>query len=573
MRALVVIAAAAFGVLVLSATGSGATRELWPGVTHTTEVEFTPAGPVALHVISAPRPGGTTTLEPVLSTDTVVGREPLTSMQRRLAGTATTAGINGDLFALGTGRPSGIFLRDGAVANPPNPGRSSLGISSDGTLEVRRVALKGLLALPDGVTKVPIARLNVMPPANGAALFTSAFGTATPPLGGATAVVVFPLPPAAPGIDLPAPVAAVFPWSAPVEIPGGGGVLVARGAAAAALSGLVPATIATIRLDLEPAWPNLVAAIGGGPQIVRDGAPVFRANEAFLDAQLAPRAPRSAVGQTADGRVLLVAVDGRQAGYSVGVTNFQLGQALARLGAVTAMALDGGGSTVMAFDGSVLNRPSAGERAIASALLLVYTGVFAPEPLPVVSPDGDGVGDEQRLSYRVVRPSTVTATVTGPGGTVATTPAGAVERGPGSYPLALPAELAEGNWTLEVAAVDDLGQPTTAKRTFVVDKTLGFLRSERPVFRLPPAGGSFALGWRLSRDARVTATVETPGGTTLRKLAGRAFPAGDARVTWDGRDRKRALVAAGRYVLRIRAAGPLGTVEQTLGFAVRRTAR
>src|SRR5207237_6225754 len=99
--------------------------------------------------------------------------------------------------------------------------------------------------------------------------------------------------------------------------------------------------------------------------IVRDGKPVFRANEDFSALQLSPRSPRTAVGQRADGRILLVAVDGRQPGYSVGMTNFELALAMMQLGCVTASALDSGDSTTMAFDGQLLNRPSgpAGERS------------------------------------------------------------------------------------------------------------------------------------------------------------------------------------------------------------------
>ena len=140
---------------------------------------------------------------------------------------------------------------------------------------------------------------------------------------------------------------------------------------------------------------------------MRDGAPVFRAGEIFTTSQLGPRAPRSAVGQLADGRMILVTVDGRQPGYSIGMTNFELAQALVRLGAVTGMALDSGGSATMAFDGTLLNRPSEPERPISTALLFQYTGVFVQPAVAVVSPDGDGVADKQSLRYKIVRPSTV----------------------------------------------------------------------------------------------------------------------------------------------------------------------
>ena len=165
--------------------------------------------------------------------------------------------------------------------------------------------------------------------------------------------MLFPFPRTDAGIDQQAPVQSVLVGAASTAIPFGGAVLVARGTAAAPLAAEAPvgATL-TCRLTLRPDWPSLVTAVGGGPQIVRDSAPVFQANEAFVSAQLNPRAPRTGVGQLEDGRMIMVAVDGRQPGWSVGMTNFELAQALVRLGAVTAMALDAGGSTTMAFDGT-----------------------------------------------------------------------------------------------------------------------------------------------------------------------------------------------------------------------------
>ena len=73
----------------------------------------------------------------------------------------------------------------------------------------------------------------------------------------------------------------------------------------------------------------------------------------------------------------MVAVDGRRSGYSVGVTTFELAQQLVRLGAVTGTALDSGGSTTMAFNGKLLNRPSdpGGERAVSDSLNVFYYGV------------------------------------------------------------------------------------------------------------------------------------------------------------------------------------------------------
>ena len=108
--------------------------------------------------------------------------------------------------------------------------------------------------------------------------------------------------------------------------------------------------------------------------LVRNGRALFRAREEFPALQLATRQPRTAVAQRADGRILLVAVDGGRLGYSTGLSNFELAQALVRLGAVTGFALAGGRATTMASEGRLLNRPSgrSGETPLANALLLIY---------------------------------------------------------------------------------------------------------------------------------------------------------------------------------------------------------
>ena len=216
-------------------------------------------------------------------------------------------------------------------------------------------------------------------------------------------------------------------------------MLVARGNAATKLQAeAAVGTTLTLRAILQPDWGTVSDAIGGGPVLVRDGKPVYRANEAFTVSQIAPRHPRTAIGQTADGRILLVVVDGRQSGYSVGMTTFEMALTMTRLGAVRAMQLDGGGSSTLAFDGTVLNRPSDGrERAISTALMLQYYGAYAPPPAEeAVSPNGDGVAETQKLSFKVVRPSNVTVTLTGPDGAVAFQETAARE--PGTYDVPFP---------------------------------------------------------------------------------------------------------------------------------------
>ena len=565
-------------VCAVPATGAAKTgprSELWPGVTYERTVQFTPNGPVVLSVLTGPRPnGGPTTLAPILSSETLTGRETVSAMQRRVSPVATVAGVNGDFSSFVDGTPSGVLLRNGQLEHPPIGGRSSLGIASDGTLDVRRVEFFATW-LGAGRRRV-LNDLNDIPGSNRVSLFTSAWGAATPSVPGSVSAILVPFPAAVPNSDLVAPVVEVRRESS-VPIPIGGAVLVARGSAAAALEAeaLVGGNV-TIKLILRPDWLGVANAIGGGPQIVRNGAPIFRAGEAFLTTQLGPRAPRTAVGQRTDGRVLLVAVDGRRPGYSVGMTNFELAQAMVRLGCVTAMALDGGGSTTMAFEGTVLNLPSDGaERPIGNALAFHYTGAYLAETPPVLSPDGDGVDDAARLRLKLVRPSATVVRLTAPDGTLAFTET--TNRSPGTYPIAFPSVVAagapvrEGTWTLTAEATDDVGRVTSMSRTFRVDATLGFLRARTPVY-VPPRGRDHRISFRLTRPARVLLTVTTPDGTVVRTLARRRYEPGRIELTWNGLGRDRKPLTGGRYVVRAVATSTLGTVAQRRTIGVQRVA-
>jgi hypothetical protein len=424
--------------------------------------------------------------------------------------------------------------------------------------------------------------------ANGISLFTPSYGPTTPAgAAGTTQAVIAPFPPATPNTDLFGQVIQVT-GSGPTPIPAGGAVLVARGTAAQRLAEEAPVgTTVAIRVILRPEWTGVMNAVGGGPVLVRNGGPVFRANEAFSSNQLAPRNPRTAIGQLADGRIRLVVVDGRRAGYSVGMTNFELAQTLVRLGAVTGSAFDAGGSSTLAFNGELLNRPSdpGGERATSTSLQLEYYGVYSPAPQPVISPNGDGVDEVQRaLTYKIVRPSTVTATLTSPDGTVAFTETSLRE--PGTYPVAFPpasldptlpsAAPAEGKWRLEVTGSDDLGRNSTASQSFTVNSTLGFTKlSRRGIVVRVRGHQTIQAGVTLAHAARVLATVETAsGGVKVATIADRRAPAGRFRVSWNGTTRGgRAFVYGGLYVVRFRATNELGSVElTTTPFRVTRAA-
>ncbi len=571
-----------------------------PGVTLEEGVQFTSHGPVALHVVTGPRPTGLYALRPVLSNELVPGVERVTSMQKRLSAGATMVGVNADFFNYASGRPSGVLMRDGVVDTPPWGDRSSIGVTADGALDVRKIEFfgtwKGL-----GQRRA-VNDLNQLPGPNGISLFTQSYGPATPRQNGTVEAVLFPFPSVTPNTDLVGPVIQLA-GAGGTPIPAGGAVLVARGTAAQKLAEEAPVgTSLALRVIFRPEWGGIVQAVGGGPAIVRDRTPVFRALEAFSPQQLVPRNSRTAIGQLADGRIILVATDGNQPGYSVGMTNFELAQAMVRLGAVTASGFDAGGSATLAFDGGVLNRPSAGsERAVSTSLQLMYYGVYAPPVRPVVSPNGDRVDDTQSLSYKLVRPSTVTVSLTAPDGSIAFAEEGA--RQPGTYQVAFPpvpvtppppppadpaappappsappapaGPPAEGEWRLDVRAVDDQGRTSSERRTFSVNNTLASVKlsTGRLVARLGSAR-RIQAGVTLTRPAKVTTTVETQSGVRVSSVSTVSAPTGRLVVPWNGTIRGgKALVYGGRYVFRFRAVNELGAVELTsASFKVERAA-
>ena len=563
-------------VLVLAAPAAARSQGddrslLMPGVSYTRDVEFTPHGPVVVHVLNAPRPGGLYGLKPVLSNDLIVGRETVTSMEKRASGGATVAGVNGDLFNFRDGHPSGVLMRNGVLDSPPLAERSSTAITADGTIRVDRARYIGYWR---GTGQRRALNFNQPPGTNGVSLYTRSWAPTTPPFGNTTEAVLSGFPDARPNTDLTGTVVQIK-TGGDTPIPPGGAVLVARGSSASKLVAEAPVgTIVTARLTFNVDWSAVTDAIGGGPVLLRAGKPVFRANEGFSAGQLAPRNPRTAVGQRADGRIILVAVDGRQPGYSVGMTNFELALTMMRLGCVTASGLDAGGSTTMAFDGELLNRPSDGaERPVAEALLVTYYGVYVPfAGTSVVSPNGDGVGERQTLAYKLVRQSNVSATLIAPDGS--TRPVDSGDRAPGTYRFTWPGTRpdgsveAEGKWRFNVSATDTTGQSSSADRLFTLNQTLANLT-------LNTTSTTLRAGLRgtvtLAHPAKVVVTIQTATGIIVRRLArGVDLQPGTYSYGWNGRRDSGARAFGGRYVFRVSATNEFGTVDLPKPFTARR---
>ena len=123
-------------------------------------------------------------------------------------------------------------------------------------------------------------------------------------------------------------------------------------------------------------------AVGGSVYLVKDGKPVVTSAADYYNS----RHSRTCVGITAEGKVIMMVLDGRQEPFSAGGSAEELAQIMLDAGCVTAINLDGGGSTtfVAKQEGSntltVVNRPSDGyERSVSSSLMVVSTAPVSTE--------------------------------------------------------------------------------------------------------------------------------------------------------------------------------------------------
>jgi len=164
-------------------------------------------------------------------------------------------------------------------------------------------------------------------------------------------------------------------------IPADGFVISTSGSARDwALKNLRRGTRVRIDLSLSPVEPDQAASlkqatsiIGGGPQLIKNGRiEITNAAEKILPSFVSDGHPRTAIAKLKSGQILLVTVDGRQPGESIGMSLTMLADLLIEFGAVEAINLDGGGSTTMVIRNKLVNKPSdaSGERPVSDAILL-----------------------------------------------------------------------------------------------------------------------------------------------------------------------------------------------------------
>lgn len=106
-----------------------------------------------------------------------------------------------------------------------------------------------------------------------------------------------------------------------------------------------------------------------GPSLLDDNGEV--ASSFNTTSYLNSENPRAAIGYLEPGHYVLVTVDGRNEGYSRGVTLSELAGIMSSLGCKVAYNLDGGKSSAMVYDGEYVNQPADGGRTISD---IIYIG-------------------------------------------------------------------------------------------------------------------------------------------------------------------------------------------------------
>lgn len=119
---------------------------------------------------------------------------------------------------------------------------------------------------------------------------------------------------------------------------------------------------------------KMETAVGGGPVLVQDGKIQITNNEErkFAGNAIKDKHPRTAMGYTADGRLILLVVEGRNPGKAEGATLTQLAEMFIQLGCVEALNLDGGGSSCLLVNGKNTIQPSdkEGQRPVPAVFIV-----------------------------------------------------------------------------------------------------------------------------------------------------------------------------------------------------------
>jgi hypothetical protein len=365
-----------------------------PGIIH--HHEHREMGPWHLQVLEIDLSNDLIHLETVKANDRLSGYERTSSMagrndheEHRVVGAT-----NGDFYASG-GIPTGTQVLAGELLKEPNPNRSVFGTTPSKKPFLDVVAFNGQLIAADG-SPLDVDGVNETRDTNELILYNKYYGSTTGTNYWGAEITVQYLA-GQPVVNDTFLVLATAKDSVHEAghgnnaIPADGLVISGHDTARDFLNEhvFVGDTLSLI-LQLPPLSHAVVELIGGGPRLIRDGlVSVESVSEGFGQSFASDRHPRTAAGFSQDStKLYLFTVDGRQAGYSVGMSLYELADYMLEWGVYQGFNLDGGGSTTMVVRGQVANSPSdaGGERSVANALMVISTAPTGPLALLRIDP-------------------------------------------------------------------------------------------------------------------------------------------------------------------------------------------
>ena len=382
MTGMTLATVASSGVTAATATPRAAktssTQTLAPGLTLTRITD--PAGPWILRVLTID-PSKPPTID-IATAGGEIGSYARTSVIGDTRG--ALAAINGD-FTVSPGRPLHPFAEDGALKELGLQNGASFAIAQDESaayIDTERVGGSGKNVATN--RSFSIAGWNTgAPKGTGIVAFTAYGGRAERPPSDACSVR---LKPAGKMLFGKNGVGVVRDYTvvrrrclaSPMGMRSSTVVLSSKMSGAGAVAIKEMKRRQHIRLKWSFGWQGVMDSVGGMPILVKDGKNVANTCSSYF----CSRNPRTGIGVTADGHILLVTVDGRKSS-SVGMTLIGFASYLRDLGAVNAVNLDGGGGSTMWVKGQgIVNDPSdsGGERAVTN-VVLVLPGPDPGEPV------------------------------------------------------------------------------------------------------------------------------------------------------------------------------------------------
>ncbi|MBE9077822.1 phosphodiester glycosidase family protein [Romeria aff. gracilis LEGE 07310] len=285
-------------------------------------------------------------LRPIWSNPgTAVGIAPIiTTAQRYQAAAAVNAGF----FNRNNQLPLGALRENGRWISGPILGRGAMAWNPDGDLVMDRLRLSEVVTTESGQT-FPVLTVNSGYVQAGIARFTSDWGASYTPITDGEVVITVRDQRVADQRTLGSA------GSGSIPIPPNGYLLVLRNFSTAAASLRPGSGVAIASQSLPTSFDQYANVVGGGPLLIRDRRVVLDPQlEGFSSNFIQGMAPRTAIGKTADGTWLIVAMQGRIGGR--GPTLAETAQIMQQLGSVDALNLDGGSSSSLYLGGQLLNR-------------------------------------------------------------------------------------------------------------------------------------------------------------------------------------------------------------------------